>query len=92
MAELDRLEGEPNQLHIYLSRLTAETRRSWVDKPEDVNDDHFVLKFVKEEVPEYVAPEDQLELELEVEKKEIMERNARSKAAWCAMLGKPPGG
>lgn len=41
--QLEMRELTPER--IYLARLLAETRRSWVAKPKDVNDDDFIVRF-----------------------------------------------
>jgi hypothetical protein len=72
---------DAKQEHFYLAQLTAEVRRSWVDKPKNVKLRDFVLKFGGNE-PQGELTDEQLQARIE-----------RSKMAWGGLLAagpKPP--
>jgi hypothetical protein len=77
---LDKKEHETKKWEYYAASLIAETRRSWVSKPQDVKNDLFLMEY-KEVTPAK---------ELTPEEKEVQAANqlAMEKATWAIVAGK----
>lgn len=69
-------------LHYYLAQIALEVAKGHTEDPEDLTLDHFLLRFELAAKKEEAAPAPTQEV--------IDARVARSKAAWCGMVGVQP--